>query len=93
MPEPAAGPGQVVVAVSHAGLNYADLMMLTGIYPHPKGYPMVAGLELAGVVTELGPGVSGVNVGDRVAAFSENAGAFAEFCAVPAERLVRVPDW
>lgn len=93
MAEPTAGPGQVVVAVSHAGLNYADLMMLAGIYPHPKGYPLVAGLELAGVVTELGPGVSAFTVGDRVAAFNEDGGAFAEFCAVPAERLVRVPDW
>lgn len=93
VPEPMAGPGQVVVAVSHAGLNYADLMMLTGIYPHPKGYPLVAGLELAGVVTKTGPGVSDVSVGDRVAAFSEDAGAFAELCAVPAERLVRLPDW
>lgn len=93
VPEPVAEPGQVVVVVSHAGLNYADLMMLTGVYPHPKGYPLVAGLELAGVVTEIGSGVSGVAIGDRVAAFSEDAGAFAERCAVPAERLVRLPDW
>jgi NADPH2:quinone reductase len=89
-PEP--GPGQVLVRNDYAGLNYADLMMQTGIYPHPKGYPLVAGLEMAGTVAALGADVQGVEVGQRVAAFSEDAGAFAEFCAVPVERLVVLPD-
>jgi NADPH2:quinone reductase len=78
--------------VAYAGLNYADLMMRTGIYPHPKGYPLVAGLELAGTVTALGEGVTGIAVGDRVAAFSEDAGAFAQFCAVPTERVIHLPE-
>ena len=89
---PAAGPGQVVVKVACAGLNYADLMMRSGIYPHPKGYPLVAGLELAGTVTALGEGVTDIAVGDRVAAFSEDAGAFADYCAVPTERVIHLPD-
>ena len=89
---PVAGPGHVLVQVAYAGLNYADLMMRTGIYPHPKGYPLVAGLELAGTAREVGTGVTGISVGDRVAAFSEDAGAFAEFCAVPSERIVQLPD-
>ncbi len=89
-PEPAAD--EVIVAVSHAGLNFADLMMRKGVYPHPKGYPLVAGIELAGTVTAIGTAVEGIDIGTRVAGFSENAGAFAEFCAVPAERLVRLPD-
>lgn len=92
MPVPVAGNGQVLVHVAYAGLNYADLMMRTGIYPHPKGYPLVAGLEFAGTVTEVGPDVSGIAVGDRVAAFSEDAGAFAEYCAVPVERIVHLPE-
>lgn len=91
VPLPTAGPGQVVVQVAFAGLNYADLMMRTGIYPHPKGYPLVAGLELAGTVSKVGPDVTDVSVGDRVAAFSEDAGAFAEYCAVPAERIIHLP--
>jgi len=66
--------------------------MRSGAYPHPKGYPLVAGLEMAGEVVALGPDVSGVKTGQRVAAFSENAGAFAEYCAVPAERLIPLPD-
>lgn len=90
VPEP--GPGEVLVEVAFAGCNFADTMMWRGTYPHPKGYPLVAGLELSGRVAALGPGVAGAAVGDRVAAFVEDAGAFAEFCVVPAERLIPVPD-
>lgn len=89
-PDP--GPGQVLVRIQFAGLNYADLMMRTGIYPHPKGYPLVAGLEMAGTVEGVGDGVDAAWIGQRVAAFSEGAGAFAEACVVPEERLVRLPD-
>ncbi len=92
IPVPKAGADQVVVKVAYAGLNYADLMMRSGVYPHPKGYPLVAGLELAGVVVEIGPEVTNISIGDRVAAFSEDAGAFAEFCAVPSERIIHLPD-
>jgi NADPH:quinone reductase len=88
---PAPQAGQVLVRVHRAGLNFADLMMRRGIYPHPKGYPLVAGLELAGEVTACGAGVTGCAQGDRVAGFSEDAGAFAEFCVVPEERLIRLP--
>lgn len=90
--DPVAGPGQALVRISHAGLNYADLMMRQGIYPHPKGYPLIAGLELAGTVVDVGPGVTAVAPGDRVAAFSEDAGAFAELCAVPVERIIHLPN-
>ncbi len=91
-PEPVAGPGQALVAVAFGGLNFADTMMRRGVYPHPKGYPMVAGIEMSGTVTAIGPGVTEVAVGDRVAAFCEDAGSFAERCVLPAERLVRIPD-
>lgn len=92
VPAPTAGLGQVVVQVAYAGLNYADLMMRSGIYPHSKGYPLVAGLELAGTVSQIGPDVTGIAIGDRVAAFSEDAGAFAEYCAVPTERVIKLPQ-
>lgn len=92
VPTPIAGPGEVLVKVAYAGLNYADLMMREGIYPHPKGYPLVAGLELAGTVKALGPDVTGLALGARVAAFSEDAGAFAQYCVVPQERIIQVPD-
>ncbi|MEM6663324.1 MAG: zinc-binding dehydrogenase [Pseudomonadota bacterium] len=92
VPSPTPGPGEVLVKIQFAGLNYADLMMRSGIYPHPKGYPLVAGLEMAGTVESVGDKVDTLWVGERVAAFSEDAGAFAEACAVPEERLVRIPD-
>ncbi|MEM0907391.1 MAG: zinc-binding dehydrogenase, partial [Pseudomonadota bacterium] len=88
-PEP--GNGEVLVEVAFGGCNYADTMMRDGSYPHPKGYPLVAGLEISGRIAGLGEGVTDCQVGDRVAAFSEDAGGFADFCVVPAERLVRLP--
>lgn len=90
VPEPVGG--EALVQVAYAGCNFADTMMRRGTYPHPKGYPLVAGLEVAGTVVATGQGVTDVAVGDRVAGFSEDAGGFAEFCIVPAERLVRIPD-
>jgi NADPH:quinone reductase len=92
VPTPVAGSGQVLIKVAYAGLNYADLMMRTGIYPHPKGYPLVAGLEPAGTITAVGAGVTDLAVGDRIAAFVEDAGAFAEYCVIPVERAVKLPD-
>jgi len=92
LPEPEPGPGEVVVSVAYGGCNYADAMMRTGLYPHPKGYPLSAGIEMSGSVYAIGPGVTAVKPGDRVAAFCEDAGAFAELCLVPAERLIRIPD-
>ncbi len=89
---PVPGSGQVLLRNAYSGLNYADLMMRTGIYPHPKGYPLVAGLEMSGHVESLGPDVQGLEPGQRVAAFSEDAGAFAEYCVVPLERVVALPD-
>jgi len=91
MPRPQAGPGEVLVAVAYCGCNYADTMMRKGTYPHPKGYPLVAGSELSGIVAAVGPGVDGFAVGDRVAGFVENAASFADYCVAPVERLVIVP--
>lgn len=92
VPKPVAGPGEALVAVSYGGCNFADTMMRRGVYPHPKGYPLVAGLEISGHIAAIGPGVTTLAVGDRVAGFCEEAGGFAEFCAVRVERLLRVPD-
>ena len=91
MPVPRPNDGEVLIRVVSAGLNFADVMMRSGTYPHPKGYPLIAGIELAGEIVEVGNKVSGFVLGDRVAGFSENAGSFAEFCAVPEERLIRLP--
>jgi NADPH:quinone reductase len=88
-PEP--GPGEVLIEVAYGGCNFADTMMRRGIYPHPKGYPLVAGIEMSGVVAALGPYVTSFAVGDRVAGFCEEAGGFAEFCCVPTRHLTKIP--
>ncbi len=87
VPEP--GPGQVRVAVAAAGVNFIDVYFRTGLYPRPL--PYVAGLEGAGAVEALGPGVNGLDVGDRVA-WASVPGSYATHVAAPAAQLVRVPD-
>ena len=67
-PEPQAGPGEVVVAVKAAALNFPDLLMIQGLYQDRPPLPFVVGTEMAGVVTEVGEGVTQFAVGDRVVA-------------------------
>jgi NADPH:quinone reductase len=86
-PEP--GPGQVRVQVAAAGLNYIDTYHRTGLYK--LDLPFTPGMEFAGTITALGPGVSGWAVGERVATAS-GVGAYAEQALAPAARLVRLPE-
>lgn len=88
-PDP--GPGEVRVRIAAAGLNFADLLMAEGKYQDRAEPPFVPGLELAGVVEALGPGVDGPAVGTRVAAHV-SGGAFAEAVCLPADRLVPIPE-
>ncbi|KGM13016.1 quinone oxidoreductase family protein [Cellulomonas bogoriensis] len=85
-PEPAAG--QVRVDVVAAGVNYIDTYRRSGTYP--MTFPHVVGTEGAGVVSALGPGVGGVDVGDHVAWLTSN-GSYAEQVLVKADHVVRVP--
>ncbi|MBK9315879.1 MAG: quinone oxidoreductase [Acidobacteria bacterium] len=86
-PEPNAG--EALVRIEAIGLNYIDVYHRTGLYPQPV--PFIPGMEAAGVVESVGDGVSEVAVGDRVA-YAMHPGAYAEFAAVPAWKLVPVPD-
>ena len=92
--EPDVGPGEVLVKVEYAGVNYMDVYMRSGIYRRSKTYetplPMVLGIEGAGVIRSCGPGVEGFRAGDPVA-WCLSRGAYAEFAVVPAWRLVRIP--
>jgi NADPH2:quinone reductase len=88
IPEP--GPGQIRVDVAASGVNFIDLYERTGAYP--KQLPFVAGSEGAGTVSEVGPGVTDVSVGDRVAWAMVPGGGYAEVVVVPADRVVPVPD-
>jgi NADPH2:quinone reductase len=86
-PEP--GPGQVLVAVEAAGVNFIDVYLRTGVYP--TDFPNTPGSEAGGAIVALGDGVSGLMVGDRVA-YTGVAGAYAELAVAPADRVVPVPD-
>lgn len=87
---PLPGPGEVRLRVAAAGLNRADLLQMRGQYPPPPGASSVPGLECSGTVAELGPGVQGLRVGDRVMALLAGGGQ-AEEVAVPAGQLMPVP--
>jgi NADPH2:quinone reductase len=89
VPTPAPGPGQVLVKVEAAGLNFIDVYHRTGLYPNPL--PFTPGPEGAGTVAALGPGVSGFRPGDRVA-WASGLGSYAEQVLVPAAQLVPVPS-
>jgi putative PIG3 family NAD(P)H quinone oxidoreductase len=87
---PEAGAGEVVVRVVAAGVNRADTLQRQGHYPPPRGESEVPGLEVSGVVDELGDGVDGWAVGDEVCALLAGGG-YAERVRVPVGQLLPVP--
>ena len=89
VPEPTPRAGQVLIKVDSAGVNYADIMRRQGNYPGPD-LPATLGLEAAGTITELGEGVSGLSVGQRVMAMGPQGNA--EFVAVNANYVFPYPE-
>lgn len=89
VPTPKPGPGEALVQVSAAGVNFIDVYQRAGRYPGPL--PFIPGNEGAGRVEAIGEGVSEVAVGERVA-WAIVRGSYAELALVPAEKLVRIPD-
>ena len=90
LPVPPVGEGEVLVRVQAAGLNYPDALMVQGKYQVRPQLPFVPGMELAGLVEAVGAGVTSCRPGDPVMA-TVTSGAFAELCAVPAERVLPRP--
>jgi NADPH:quinone reductase len=88
-PEP--GPGQIRIAVRAAGVNRPDLLQRRGFYPPPPGAPLTLGLEAAGEVEAIGPGVERWRVGDRVTALL-GGGGYAEACVVDARHALPIPE-
>ena len=82
-------PGEAIVKVDAAGLNYIDVYFRTGAYK--SEIPFTPGMEAGGTVTAVGPNVSEVKVGDKVA-YTGVPGAYAEYAAVPAAKLVNLPS-
>ena len=89
VPEPTPRAGQVLIKVDSAGVNYADIMRRQGNYPGPD-LPATLGLEAAGTITDLGKGVSGLSVGQRVMAMGPQGNA--EFVAVNANYVFPYPE-
>ena len=89
VPVPTPSEGEALVKLEAVGVNFMDVNQRSGAYK--VELPFTPGTEGAGVVIDLGPGVSGVSVGDRVA-FAGVPGAYAEYLVVRADRLVSVPD-
>jgi putative PIG3 family NAD(P)H quinone oxidoreductase len=87
----AAGAGDVVIDVAAAGINNADLLQRRGLYRVPAGASPVLGLEVSGVIAEVGADVTGWSVGDRVCALL-SGGGYAEQVVVSADLLLPVPD-
>jgi len=91
LPSPRAGPGEAVVSVKAASVNFPDVLIIQNKYQFKPPLPFSPGSELAGVVKEVGAGVSSVRPGDRVMAFT-TYGAFAEEVKTEAARLLPIPD-
>lgn len=89
--EPQAGPGEAVVRIKAAALNFFDTLIIAGKYQHKPPFPFSPAAEFSGVVESIGPGVSEIAHGDRVMG-SIGWGAAREAVAVPARQLVKVPD-
>ena len=92
---PVPGPGEALVRLACAGVNFIDIYMRNGSYAKSATYktplPMTIGMEGAGTVAALGPGVTGLDVGARVG-YCLARGSYAEYAVVPAWRLARIPD-
>jgi NADPH2:quinone reductase len=94
LPVPVAGQGEVLIKLEFAGVNFIDVYLRNGTYRRSHTYvtplPMTLGMEGAGKVSALGPGVEHVGVGDRVA-YGLARGSYAEYAVVPEMKVVRIP--
>jgi NADPH2:quinone reductase len=89
LPVPKPKPNEAVVKIAAIGVNFIDVYFREGRYPSPL--PFVDGQEAAGTVSEIGSEVKSLKAGDRVA-YTGVLGSYAEYAAVPADRLIRIPE-
>jgi NADPH:quinone reductase len=90
VPSPPIKDGAVRIAVHAAGINFADLLLISGQYQEKPAFPFTPGMEAAGVITEVGVGVSDFKPGDRVMALT-GTGAYAEEIVIDANRIYPIP--
>jgi len=91
VPDPEPGPGEAVVDIHAAGLNFPDTLVIGGKYQIRPDLPFIPGGEAAGTVSAIGRGAQGLEIGDRVIAMGAT-GAFAEKICKPAAELIKLPD-
>jgi len=91
LPDSVAGPGEAVVRIAAAALNFFDTLIIAGKYQYKPAFPFSPGAEFAGTIESLGPGTSGFAIGDRVTGYARY-GAAREKLAIAANRLTRLPD-
>ncbi len=88
---PTADNGEVVVRTATCGLNFGDTLLIKGTYQEKPALPFVPGMELAGTIVQVGEGVTGLGVGQRIAAYC-GTGGLSEYVALRAEVCVPIPD-
>lgn len=91
LPVPAPGAGQVLIRVSHAGVNRPDVIQRQGFYPPPPGASPIPGLEIAGTVVAIGPGAAPEMLNQEVCALV-SGGGYAEYCVAAASHCLPVPE-
>ncbi|MEM9258763.1 MAG: zinc-binding dehydrogenase, partial [Bacteroidota bacterium] len=89
--DPRPAEGEVLIHVAATALNRSDILQVKGYYPAPADANPVLGLEVAGTIIEVGPGVDNFEIGDNVCALV-NGGGFAQLAVVPAAMLLRLPE-
>jgi NADPH:quinone reductase len=89
-PVPKPAPGEVLVKVAAAGINRPDIAQRKGIYPPPPGASDIPGLEIAGIITELGDGVKRWKIGDKMCGLV-SGGGYAEYCTIPEGQVLPIP--
>jgi len=89
--EPKVAAGTVKIQVHSVGLNFPDTLMIAGKYQFKPAFPFAPGMESAGIITEVGEGVTDIKVGDRVMS-NHGVGGFAEYVVAPAEATYVIPD-
>lgn len=90
-PVPVCKPGEVLVQMKVAGVNFIDIYIRSGLYKLPY-YPYIPGKEGSGIVVEVGQHVSDIKKGDRVAFCVGGSGTYAEFATLPASQVIPIPD-
>lgn len=91
-PKPDCTPNSVLLKVIAAGINFADIMQHQGTYPLQLPLPYTPGMEVIGIVEEVGADITDVRLGERVAAISFEAGGYAEYIVIKPLQVIHVPD-